>query len=137
VVLVVLPSVALSDAHVWRATAAVPTTAFDECLAGHDPVDTLRCVLHPAIRMPVAQLLGVQYLPGGLLLTHNRLAQPLDRLGHRRRTPPQAHTTECEHACNGQVTTRDRHRLSLPRVIAEARLSRRLSSTGRVDRTMV
>src|SRR4029453_18140762 len=100
--------------------------------------------------MPVAQLLGAERLQLGLLLTKNRLSQGLDRLshrrlvggfGHHRRAPPQVHTAECERARNGQVTTRDTHMLSPPRVLSEALPSpilRRLSSTSkrRADRTM-
>src|SRR5215471_12072103 len=101
--------------------------------------------------MPVAHLLGAQRLQLGLLLPHNRLSQRLDGLGNRRRiggcghdrgVPPQARTTECERARNGQVTTRDTHRLSLPLVLSETLPSpilRRLlwTSTRRVDRTIV
>src|SRR5215831_4229003 len=101
--------------------------------------------------MPVTQLLGAQRLQLGLLLPQNRLAQRLDGLGNRRLiggcghdrgVPPQAHTTECERARNGQVTTRDTHMLSLPPVLSETRPSpilRRLlcTSTRRVDRTIV
>ena len=57
---------------------------FDDRLSGHDAFDELGRVLHPAARMPVAQLLGAQRLQLGLLLPKNRLSQCLDCLGNCR-----------------------------------------------------
>src|SRR5262249_33854416 len=99
---------------------------FDDRLSGHDAIDEFGLILHPTIRMPVAQLIGAKGLQLALILTKNRLSQRLDGLGnrrlvggcgYRRGTPQQAQTAECKRTRNGQMTTCDAHIPSLPRGI--------------------
>src|SRR5262245_29720820 len=101
--------------------------------------------------MTVAQLIGTQRFQLGLLLTKDRLSQCLDRLGNRhlvsrfgnrRGAPQQAQTAKYERARNGQMTPRDTHMLSLPRVLSEALPSPHPAtyihhSESRADRTIV
>jgi hypothetical protein len=104
----------------------------DDLLAGHHPVDELLLGLDASVRVAVADLIGGDLREFRAIGVELRLSEDLDALGDRRLvTALRAHgaaedkagRSECECACNDDVTTRHVH-MSLLRMRADSASSR-------------